>query len=384
MEARLKCAAIAAALLSTGAGYRTQNFVVDAPTPQLAQQIGQAAEHFRQELAIEWLGEAMPQWAQPCMLKASVSPQLGAGGATSFVFEDGEVFGWQMTVQGSRERILDSVLPHEITHTVFACHFRQALPRWADEGACTTVEHPSEKQKQQRMLIQFLKTGRGIAFSKMFRMKDYPADIMPLYAQGYSLARFLISQGGKQTYLTFLRDGMQGEQWTEAVRQHYGFGSLRQLQDHWLRWVQQGSPLPVPGTLIAQRDDPAPNAPKAEPIYRGQSPDAEPRPARLAGVEQPGQESSRPSQAPAGKWRTAGQGRTSDGAVAGSHPSRPASGPPSVTSPRRQLSRPQPPGGPGQIILQWDKQAPTAAGSQQPRQSAPAARVAGGPVSQRR
>ena len=44
----------------------------------------------------------------------------GAGGATSFVFDRGEVFGWKMNIQGSRERILDSVLPHEVTHTIFA------------------------------------------------------------------------------------------------------------------------------------------------------------------------------------------------------------------------------------------------------------------------
>ena len=61
-----------------------------------------------------------------------------------------------MHIQGSRERILDSVLPHEITHTIFATHFGRPLPRWADEGACTTVEHVSEKAKQDNFLIQFL------------------------------------------------------------------------------------------------------------------------------------------------------------------------------------------------------------------------------------
>ena len=91
----------------------------------------------------------MPNWAQPCPITAQVGRHLGAGGATSFVFEHGEVFGWRMTIQGSLERILDSVLPHEVTHTIFATHFRQPLPRWADEGACTTVEHASEKAKQQ-------------------------------------------------------------------------------------------------------------------------------------------------------------------------------------------------------------------------------------------
>ena len=108
---------------------------------------------------IEWLGKPLPPWGQPCPITVQVGRKLGAGGATSFVFDRGEVFGWQMTIQGSLERILDSVLPHEVTHTIFASHFRQPLPRWADEGACTTVEHVSERTKQQQMLIQFLQDG---------------------------------------------------------------------------------------------------------------------------------------------------------------------------------------------------------------------------------
>ena len=122
------------------AGYRTVNFIVEAPTETLARKIGDAAEQYRQTLAIEWTGRPLPRWSRPCPITAQVSPNLGAGGATSFVFDRGEVFNWTMTIQGSEERILDSVLPHEITHTIFASHFRRPLPRWADEGACTTVE----------------------------------------------------------------------------------------------------------------------------------------------------------------------------------------------------------------------------------------------------
>ena len=130
----------------TAARHKTANFVINAPTPALAKEIGEAAEHWRQQLAIEWVGKEMPPWSRPCPIRADVAPHLGAGGVTTFVFDRGEVFNWNMTVTGSRERVLDSVLPHEITHTIFACHFRQPLPRWADEGACTTVEHASENR----------------------------------------------------------------------------------------------------------------------------------------------------------------------------------------------------------------------------------------------
>ena len=183
------------------AGYRTANFTVDAPTPRLAKEIGDAAEHYRDQLAKEWLGNPLPNWSKPCPIKARVAPRLGAGGATSFVFDRGEVFGWRMEIQGSRERILDSVVPHEVTHTIFASHFRQPIPRWADEGACTTVEHRSEIAKQEHMLIDQLRSGRSIPFSAMFAMKEYPQDVMPLYSQGHALAEFLIDQRGKREFL---------------------------------------------------------------------------------------------------------------------------------------------------------------------------------------
>jgi len=264
------------------AGYRTANFVIEAPSERLARQIGDAAEQYRHDLAIEWTGKPLPRWSRPCPITAQVAPNLGAGGATSFVFDRGEVFNWTMTIQGSEERILDSVLPHEITHTIFASHFRQPLPRWADEGACTTVEHPVERARQHRMLIEFLRTGRGIAFPEMFAMREYPADVLPLYAQGYSLARYLIERGGRRRYVAFVGDGLNSDNWAAALSRHYGVNDLGNLQQTWLSWVKQGCPAP-PAAVAAAVPEPAGWSPTA----RGQSPDPLPgrpaaRPGRLA------------------------------------------------------------------------------------------------------
>ncbi|MCE5302941.1 MAG: hypothetical protein LLF97_07515, partial [Planctomycetaceae bacterium] len=261
-----------AALLwvSMGAQQRTPNFIVNTPDPAFAKQVAQAAEQYRRDLAVAWTGQAMPDWSRPCQMTVQIGG--GAGGATTFVFERGEVFNWQMTIQGSRERILDSVLPHEITHMVFASHFRRPLPRWADEGGATSVEHCSELNKHRTMLRQFLTTGRGIAFDQMFAMTEYPSDIMPLYAQGYSLANFLIQTGGRRTFVDFLGDGLESEDWPSAVQRHYGIQNLAALQNTWLAWVRQGSPNLPPhetkpaeqGPMLAaatasQRPRPAPN-----------------------------------------------------------------------------------------------------------------------------
>ncbi|HEX5106374.1 MAG TPA: hypothetical protein VFV87_21290, partial [Pirellulaceae bacterium] len=221
---------------------RSEHFIVSAPSRELAEEICQAAEKYRKDLAIEWLGKELGPWREPCPIQAHVHPQLGAGGVTSFMFDRGQPWGWTMTIQGSRERILDSVLPHEVTHTIFATHFGRPLPRWADEGACTTVESPVEKSKQDKFLIQFLTTDRGIPFNQMFAMKEYPADILPLYSQGYSLARYLIHQGGKRKFVDYVGEGMQTNNWTATTKKHYGFTSLSDLQVTWVEWVRQGSP----------------------------------------------------------------------------------------------------------------------------------------------
>ena len=263
-------ASVGLALPATAAGFRTANFLVDAPTPELARKIGEASEHYRHTLAVEWLGKPLPRWSRPCPIKAQVAPHLGAGGATSFVFDKGEVFNWTMTIQGSEERIIDSVLPHEITHTIFASHFRCPLPRWADEGACTTVEHPVERARQHRMLVEFLTTNRGIAFPEMFAMREYPADVLPLYAQGYSLARYLIERGGRHKYVSFVADGLASENWPAALDKHYGVKSVAQMQSVWLDWVKQGCPAP-PAALAAAVPPAAPSMVAA--TARGQSPD---------------------------------------------------------------------------------------------------------------
>ena len=153
----LRTVLIVMALASLGASYRTQNFVISAPTPRSRRADRQARRKISPRPGDALAGQDATQLAATLPdHRASGRFASAPAARTSFVFDQGQVFGWTMTIQGSLERILDSVLPHEVTHTVFADHFRRPLPRWADEGACTTVEHVSERSKQQQMLISFL------------------------------------------------------------------------------------------------------------------------------------------------------------------------------------------------------------------------------------
>jgi hypothetical protein len=248
----------------SAARFETANFVITAPTEEFARQVGEAAEYYRHELAIEWLGEPLPgNWSSKCPITCKVG-QIGAGGATTFTFNNGEVFGWHMSIQGSEERILDSVLPHEVSHMIFASHFRRPLPRWADEGAATLVEHESERLRQTKLLGQVLRTSRRIPLQQLLGMKEYPKDmqdVLTLYAEGYALADYLVQQKGSQgrrIYLEFLDDAHQYG-WDAAFKKHYEI-TVAALEQEWTGWVMAGSPplTPADETIVAAAEEPAP------------------------------------------------------------------------------------------------------------------------------
>jgi hypothetical protein len=232
-----------------GTRYETENFVIqDAPTPVLAERFGKVAEQYRHDLAILWLGEPMPNWSEKCPIKVQVGEKLGAGGATSFVFDNGEVYDWDMNIQGSAERIIDSVLPHEITHTILVSHFRRPIPRWLDEGIATSVEHHTEKANYRRMLHEFLRKDvqKCLPFRQLVSLKEYPSDPMPFYAQGFSIVEYLLALGRlhdsqeHRRLVRFVQSVLETNDWQSSLQKHYGIGSLGDLQLSWLRWVDAG------------------------------------------------------------------------------------------------------------------------------------------------
>jgi hypothetical protein len=193
-------------------------------------------------MALEWLGKEMPKWPRPCPLVVEVTENR-TGGATTFTFTDRQpgVQSQDMKIFGPVKQLLDSVLPHEITHTVLAYHFGQAVPRWADEGGSVLSENDKERLDHDIKCREFLNAGRGIPLRILFPMKEYPRDMIVLYAQGYSASAYLIELGGgglkgRKKFLEFLETGMQkgGKNWEAAIKSHYSFDNVDDMQAKWI------------------------------------------------------------------------------------------------------------------------------------------------------
>jgi hypothetical protein len=154
---------------------------------------------------------------------------------------------------------------------ILASHFRKPIPRWLDEGMATSVEHKSEKENYRRMLRQFLQPNvrKGIPLNRMVAMKDYPADPMPFYAQGFSLVEYLLECGrqfDEQEHcrlVRFSQSAMHDGDWQSALQEHYDIKNLGELQTSWVAWV--GSDARALQT-VAEVSSREPSSPSNEPV----------------------------------------------------------------------------------------------------------------------
>jgi RNA polymerase sigma factor (sigma-70 family) len=212
----------------------TPNFQVEAPTLEIAFKVCQAAEQYRKELSLLWLGKQLPRWKDRCRIQVNISPE-GPSGATSFSFAEAKVSGQIMNLGGPLEIILASTLPHEMTHVILAHSFGRQLPRWADEGAAIMAETEKDRNRHESYLRQ--NRSRVIPLQKLMPMSDYPPEASILFAEGFSLTRFLVESGDRKKFLSFVEQGMS-EGWDKAVKTHYSYQNVEEFEKAWLAHQQ--------------------------------------------------------------------------------------------------------------------------------------------------
>ena len=237
---------------SLGAVHRTPNFVVRAHEAEIARHVAEAAEHHRRALAIEWTGRELPNWETPCAIVVRPAA-TGASGVTTYEVAGDRISGWTMQLNGSLERVVESILPHEVAHTVLASYFCRPLPRWADEGAAMLAETEAERRRLRLHLRELTQRRRGMPLRVLLMTQTYPRttpELLSFYSTGYSLTAFLVATGVKTRFLEFLSQSHEGD-WDRAVMSAYGDESVEDLELRWRAWIAEGSPLPDGSPLIA-------------------------------------------------------------------------------------------------------------------------------------
>lgn len=232
--------------------YETANYRVEAPDAVTAKAVGDRAEECRKTVALAWLGRELPAWDTRCPVRVEL--RLGPpGGATWFTFARGAggrsaVATVTTAVSGDLDVILKGVVPHEVTHGVLTCHFGRPVPRWADEGLAILSEAEDVQLDNEENFLDLQAAGRSLRVKTLFGLTDYPRDMISVYLQGHSVARFLVSRGAKpaagadalacrQTLLRFLDTGLT-DGWDAAAKAVYGFDSVDALEEAWAEWLR--------------------------------------------------------------------------------------------------------------------------------------------------
>jgi RNA polymerase sigma factor (sigma-70 family) len=251
---------------------RTTNFEVTAPAGRVARLVAEAAERHRKEQATLWLGKELPAWSERCAIKVRIGLE-GVGGATTFSYDAGRVTSRDMHLEGPLDRLLTSALPHEVTHTIFADCFGEPPPRWADEGGAVLSEDEDEQERHAKLMRDLVGKERYIALPRLLKLKDFPDEVMSLYVEGHSLARFLVGKRGRPTFLAFVKQGMK-DGWDAAAKEHYGYPDVEELERAWLAAVQKSGAVELGGGMPVERtglpeEGPLPGVARLQPDGKG-------------------------------------------------------------------------------------------------------------------
>lgn len=216
------------------------NFRVFCHDRALGTAIATAAERLRDDLSYTWFGERMPEWPEPCIVQVDNSP--AERGSTTYKMNRGVPTQMLMSISGPPYRIMDSILPHEILHTVFASHLG-VIPRWANEGACSNIEALDSRNELRHNGFR-----RVMPLATLFRLDEYPRDMTQFYAQSDVICDFLLEHGGKRNFTAWLQAGTESKsqtgrpEFTRVLFQHYGYANDTDLEAAWLDWVRAGAP----------------------------------------------------------------------------------------------------------------------------------------------
>ncbi|MGH7201998.1 MAG: hypothetical protein ACREJB_15450 [Planctomycetaceae bacterium] len=255
---RLRLGLFVLALCALGAKHVTPHFVVTASSPEAAREVAETAERCRRELAVEWTGRELPAWQTACRITVADGADAATSGWTTYSVYRGEMFDCVMIVRGPLDRILDTVLPHEISHTVLVTYLGRLVPRWADEGVALMCETETEQLRQRLLAAQLAKSERSVPLRALLTQAEYPRDkgrMRAFYARGFSLTEFLVGQGGKARYLEFLAAG-DGRGWDWAVRHYYGDRDVEALEARWTSWALSDARNRRPPQNLVAADSP--------------------------------------------------------------------------------------------------------------------------------
>jgi hypothetical protein len=228
--------AISLPVTAFGAGLAfNDDLRVIASTQALADETLARAESFRQEIALEWFGEALAPGKAPTIISVELTPHEETG--ITWPIDHPKRKFHRVWLAVPRQPMLAGMLRHEMVHVLVAARFSVGVvPAFADEAAASLSDDPGRAARRREILDAMARSGQWPGLGTILTADAIGPSDETSYAVACSLAEYLLTRGDKPTFLRFAVAGKRAG-WDAALEQHYQIGSVRQLQERWREWV---------------------------------------------------------------------------------------------------------------------------------------------------
>lgn len=220
----------------TSATAQSENFVVSAPDLATAQAVLDKAEELRRSIAIEWLGEAMPDGIAPTVIRIVISDAEDKG--LTWAADRADRLSHMMWLTTSRERATGSGLAHEMTHVVLATRYPGELPAWLDEGIACRQDDPKRVAARREILAWYVRTGNWPSLVEVLAATRIASSDRAKYTLSASLTEYLLTLNDAAKLFEFAQAG-RDLGWDAALRTHYGIAHTRELEKRWREWASK-------------------------------------------------------------------------------------------------------------------------------------------------
>jgi len=220
----------------TTATAQSENFVVTAPDLETAQAVLAQAESLRRSLAIEWLGEAMPDGIAPTVIRVVLSNDENK--ALTWAADRADRLSHMMWLTTSRERVTGHALAHEMAHVVLSTRYPGELPAWLDEGIACRQDDAKRVTARREMLAWYARTGNWPSLIDVLSKQKILSSDRASYALSSSLTDYLLTQSDSTTLFAFAQTGRELG-WDAALRSHYNIAHTRELESRWRAWASR-------------------------------------------------------------------------------------------------------------------------------------------------
>lgn len=213
-----------------------ENFVIGAPSKELAKTGMERADAYRKQIALDWLGREL----KPGESFADIHIYLATAGQedSGRLWLENRETGrpHMMWLTGAREDVLGAGMAHEVAHVVLASRFPNGMPVWANEGIASFYDDEERLNIRGQIMHRIVESSAWPSIDEILTAAKIKPSDQTAYALSSSLTEYLVSLRGREAFVEFVSAAMSSG-WDAAISNIYGMEDRRELQTMWQAWA---------------------------------------------------------------------------------------------------------------------------------------------------